>query len=305
MNRKAAPREAQTMDWKSLPAFLAVARQGSLRGAAEQLQGTHATLRRQIEGLEAQLGVQLFRRGTAGLHLTAAGRRLLPQALEAEAALLKGFNAVQGLDREASGRIRVSADPMTAHFLLAPVLAEFSALYPEIEIELQLSFGIDSISKLETDVSVRHVSQVDEDIVGRKLFPLSIGVFAARDYIDRALPKAGPKGRGLEWIGYGTEPELLEYIRHSPFPEARVRHAIPDPEMHLHLARAGAGMTFLAAWTQARFPELQRVPGTTLDQRRSTWVLLHQDLRRVRRVRLFVDYLCAALLERRAEMIGG
>jgi DNA-binding transcriptional LysR family regulator len=140
------------IDWKSLPAFLAVARQGSLRSAAEQLGGTHATLRRQVEALEARLGVQLFRRGAKGLHLTAAGGTLLPQALEAEEALLKGFNAVQGLDREASGRIRVSADPMTAHFLLASVLADFSALYPEIDIELKLSFGIDSIEKLETDV---------------------------------------------------------------------------------------------------------------------------------------------------------
>ena len=293
------------MDWKSLPAFLAVARQGSLRAAAEQLGGTHATLRRQVEALETQLGVQLFRRGADGLHLTAAGRTLLPQALAAEASLLQGFNAVQGLDREASGRIRLSADPMTAHFLLAPVLADFSALYPDIDIELQLSFGIDSIEKLETDVSVRHVTAVDEDVVGRKLFPLSLGVYAARSYLDRALPKAGPKGQGLEWIGYGPVPELQDMISATPFAQARVRHTIPDPEMHLHLARAGAGMTFLAAWVQARFPELQQVPGTVFDTRRSTWVLLHHDLRRVRRVRLFVDYLCAALLERRADFIGG
>ena len=293
------------MDWKSLPAFLAVARQGSLRSAAEQMGGTHATARRQIEALEARLGVQLFRRGADGLRLTAAGRTLLPQALEAETALLKGFNAVQGLDREASGRIRVSADPMTGHFLLAPALAEFSTLYPEIDIELQLSFEIDSIEKLDTDVSIRHVTEVHEDVVGRKLFPLSIGIFAARGYLDRALPKAGPKGRGLDWIGYGAEPELLEYITNSPFPDARVRHVIRDPEMHLHLARAGAGMTVLANWVQSSFPELQRVPGTVLDEKRSTWILLHNDLRRVRRVRLLVDYLAAALLERRAEIIGG
>ncbi|WP_424934113.1 LysR family transcriptional regulator [Amaricoccus macauensis] len=292
-------------DWKSLPAFLAVAREGSLRAAAEQVGGTHATLRRQIEALEAGLGVQLFRRAADGLHLTAAGRTLLPQALEAEAALLKGFNAVQGLDREASGRIRLSADPVTAHYLLAPVLAEFSALYPEIEIELQLSYGIDSIRRHETDVSIRHVLAVDDEAVGRKLFPLSIGIFAARSYLDRALPRAGPKGQGLEWIGYGEVPELLEIIRASPFPEARIRHTIPDPGMHLHLARAGAGLTVLAAWVEARFPELQRVPGTVLDERRSTWVLYREDLRRVRRVRLFVDYLSAALLERRADFIGG
>ncbi|MEM9436359.1 MAG: LysR family transcriptional regulator [Pseudomonadota bacterium] len=291
------------MDWKSLPAFLAVARSGSLRAGAEQMEGTHATVRRQIEGLEAQLGTTLFRRTAGGLTLTAAGRRLLPQALEAEAALLKGFSAVKGLDGEAAGRIRLSADPLTAHYMLAPVLAEFAELYPEIEIELKLSYFIDSIAKDETDISIRHVIDVEEDAVGRKLFPLSICVFASRDYIDKALPKAGPKGAGLTWIGYGV-PELQAMIDATPFPKAKVRHTVADPQMHLHLARAGAGMTFIANWVQTVFPELQRVPGTPVDQTRSTWILLHGDLRRVKRARLLVDYLYAALLERRVDFIG-
>ena len=292
------------MDWKSLPAFLAVARSGSLRAGAAQVEGTHATVRRQIEGLEAQLGTTLFRRNAGGLTLTAAGRRLLPQAIEAEAALLKGFSAVRGLDREASGRIRLSADPLTAHYLLAPALADFAALYPEIDVELQLSYFLDSIENDETDISIRHVLEVDEDAVGRKLFPLSLGVFASRSYIDAVLPNAGPKGRGLAWIGYGDVPETRRMIAQSPFSNARIRHIVPDPQMHLHLARAGAGMTFLATWVQRTFPELQRVPGTQLDQRRSTWILLHGGLRRVRRARLLVDYLSAALLERRADFIG-
>ena len=292
------------MDWKSLPAFLAVARSGSLRAGAEQVDGTHATVRRQIEGLEAQLATKLFRRNAAGLTLTAAGRRLLPQALEAEAALLKGFSAVKGLDREASGRIRLSADPLTAHYLLAPALADFAMLYPDIEIELKLSYFIDSIEKNETDVSIRHVTEVEEDAVGRKLFPLSLGVFAARDYIDKVIPKAGPKGAGLTWIGYGDVPVFQKMIDASPFANARVRHTIEDPQMHLHLARHGAGMAFVANWVQSVFPELQRVPGTGLDRTRTTWILLHGDLRRVRRARLLVDYLSTALLERRADFIG-
>lgn len=292
------------MDWKSLPAFLAVARTGSLRAGAEQLGGTHATVRRQVEALEAQLGRALFRRSAGGLSLTAAGRRLLPQALDAETALLKGFSAVQGLDREASGRIRLSADPLTAHYLLAPVLADFAFLYPDIEIELKLSYFLDSIEKDETDVSIRHVLEVEGDAVGRKLFPLSIGVFASRSYIDSALPEAGPKGKGLSWIGYGKVPEMQMMVEGSPFPRARVRHIVTDPQMHLHLARAGAGLTFLANWVPSVFPELQRVPGTALDQRRSTCILLHSGLQRVRRARLLVDYLSAALLERRAEFIG-
>lgn len=292
------------VDWKSLPAFLAVARAGSLRGAAEQTGGTHATLRRQVEALEAQLGVQLFRRGSGGLALSAAGRKLLPQALEAEAALRQGFNAVRGLDSEAAGRIRLSADPMTAHYLLAPILGEFLALYPDIHLDMTLSYGIDSIDRHETDVSIRHVREVTGEAVGRKLFPLSIGVMASRAYLDRHLHEAGPRGEGLTWLGYGTSPEMQAMIATSPFPRATVRHAIADPAMHMHLARAGAGMTVLAAWVQSVFPELQRVPGTELDRSRATWVLMHGDLRRVKRVRLFVDFLYESLLERRADVIG-
>lgn len=80
----------------------------------------------------------------------------------------------------AAGRIRLSADPMTAHFLLAPVLAEFLSLYPDIHIDMNLSYAIDSIEKLETDVSIWHFRELSGDAVGLMLFPLSIGVFAAR-----------------------------------------------------------------------------------------------------------------------------
>jgi DNA-binding transcriptional LysR family regulator len=55
---------------------------------------------------------------------------------------------------------------------------------------------------------------------------------------------------------------------------------------------------------QSVFPELQRVPGTDLDRSRSTWVLMHGDLRRVQRVRLFVDFLYESLRERLAGFIG-
>ncbi|MQX36363.1 hypothetical protein GHC57_07505 [Roseospira navarrensis] len=71
--------------------------------------------------------------------------------------------------------MRLSADPRTAHSLLAPVLAEFAALFPEIEIELRLACTLDLITRNETDVSIRHAAAIENDAVGRNLFPLSIG----------------------------------------------------------------------------------------------------------------------------------
>ncbi len=287
------------MDWTQIPYFLAVARSGSLRGAAEQLNATHATVRRHLEALETSYSVQLFRRSRKGLELTPAGEALLPDLLAAEKLLTRGRNGVQGLDREASGLIRISLDPMTGHHLLAPVLARFAALYPEIDLEIRLTFDIESITGLETDISIRHAADITEDVVARKLFALPIGILASRDYVQRHAEKAGKQGEGLNWIGYGPVPELQRWVDASPFAKARVRHTVADPEMHLHLVREGGGMSFLPLWALTHFPELQQMPGSTADFSRSTWVLLHADLRRVKRVRLLVDYLTQALLQDR------
>jgi DNA-binding transcriptional LysR family regulator len=279
-----------------MPYFLAVARHGSLRAAAEQMNATHATVRRHIETLESAYGVQLFRRTRAGLILTAAGETLLPEAENAELLLARARNGLQGLDREASGSIRISVDPMTGHFLLAPVFAEFCRIYPQIDLEISLTYDIENISKLETDIAIRHAAEIKDDVVARKLKPLPIGIFASRDYIEATHQTAGKRGKGLNYIGYGPVPELLEWIARSPFSEARVRHQVLDPEMHLHMVRAGAGMSFLPLWCAQKFPELQRMPGTQIDETRATWVLLHDDLRRIRRVRIFVDFLAQSLL---------
>ena len=167
---------------------------------------------------------------------------------------------------------------------------------PQVELELSLTFEIQQISKLETDIAIRHAAEITDDVVARKLQALPISVCASRDYVETHIPKAGKKGQGLSFIGYGPIPEMERWISGSAFPEAAVRHQCIDPEMHLHMVRAGAGMSFLPHWTLLKFPELMRVPGGTVDESRSTWVVYHEDLRRVRRVRMFVDFLAQSLI---------
>ena len=83
------------MDWARLPYFLAVARGGSLRAAAEATGGTHATVDRNLKALETTYGVRLFERSKAGLVLTPAGEALVPMAEEAEAAVIAGRRRLQ------------------------------------------------------------------------------------------------------------------------------------------------------------------------------------------------------------------
>lgn len=71
-------------DWAQLPYFLAVARFGSLRAAAEEMGATHATVDRNLKALEQAYGACLFNRSRCGLKLTPAGEALILMAETAE-----------------------------------------------------------------------------------------------------------------------------------------------------------------------------------------------------------------------------
>src|SRR5258708_21733705 len=77
---------ARVPDWNDFRYFLAIARSGSLAGAARELRVEHTTVGRRLSALETDLGARLFLRGSDGLIATEAGRGILPTAQEIEAA---------------------------------------------------------------------------------------------------------------------------------------------------------------------------------------------------------------------------
>jgi DNA-binding transcriptional LysR family regulator len=292
------------LDWQQVPYFLAVARSGSLRGAAEQLNANHGTIDRHLKSLETTYGVQLFSRSRKGLTLTPAGEVLLPIAEEAESSLLSARRKLTGLDREETGKVRVSLPGILGYYVMAPVFARFFQAYPGIDLEIRLTDSFENIEGLETDVSIRAAYEVSDDVVGRKLFPLGVGVFASRHYLERHLPDAGPRGEGLHWIGWGGANPIAGLIEQSPFPQAEIRHTVTDTMMHLHLLRSGFGMSPMLAYCNSVYPDLIQVPGTELMFDRSIWLLLHSDLSRTTRVRRFVDFVALELKKIRPLLQG-
>ena len=293
-----------TMDWEQIPYFLAVARTGSLRAAAEQLGANHGTIDRHLKALETAYGVQLFTRTRKGLSLTAAGQVLLPIAQEAELSVITARRRLSGLDREESGTVRVSLPPILAYHVMAPIFARFSRTYPGIDMEIRLTDRFEDLAGFETDVSIRAAYEVRDDVVGRKLFPLAAGIFASKNYLDRHLPTAGPRGEGLHWIGWGSTNPVANLIEQSPYSNAEVRHTVTDTVMHMDLLRNDCGMSLMLAFCDQIYPELVQVPGTELFHDRSIWLLLHSDLSRTTRVRRFVDFVAAELREIRPWLQG-
>ncbi len=294
----------RAIDWEMMPFFLAVARKGSLRGGAETLKANHVTVRRNIEALEASYGVRLFTRSRRGFKLTDAGEALLPLAEEAEQSFLGARRRLDGLDRTESGTIRFSLPPMMAFDIIAPILARFMDAYPGIDLDLRLTDVKEDINRAETDVSLRVAFEVTDDVVAHRLYPITIGTYAHKSYIDTAVSNSDPGGAGLNWIGWTGAQENPAWLKQSPFPNAAVRHGSDEGYMHLSLLRQGYGLSKLPVIYEELYPELCQVPGTEYELSRTIWVLLHTQLRRTVRVRRFVDFLVNELSELQPRMQG-
>ena len=287
-----------------MPYFLAVARLGSLRAAAEQLGATHGTVNRHIQALETAYGVRLFYRTRSGLELTSAGRSLVPIANDAESLFLGARRRLQGLDREEAGVVRFSLTGVMAYEIVSPILIRFFEEYPDIDLDIHVSDRFEDINRLETDVSLRYTEEIKEDVVARKLFPLALAPYASRSYLERHLPSAGPEGEGLHWIGWNEINRSPAWAAETQFPKAEVRYATTDHIMQLSLARRGFGMLNTSVYFESVYPELVRMPGTKVSLDKNLWILLHSDLRRTTRVRRLVDFLADQLKAIRPALQG-
>src|ERR1700732_3046239 len=121
-----AVRDCTMIEWDDVRYFLAVARGGSVRSAAERLGVNHATALRRIAQLEERLGAQMFEKLPSGYRLTGAGEEGLEFAEQMEASLNRLETRVFGRDESVRGLLRVTlAAPLATH-LLMPDFAAFA-----------------------------------------------------------------------------------------------------------------------------------------------------------------------------------
>ncbi|MBT8459834.1 MAG: LysR family transcriptional regulator [Boseongicola sp.] len=278
--------------WAELPFFLAVARAGTFRAAAERLKVNHATVDRHIRALEEAYSVRLFDRKARGVTLTAAGRNLLEKAKAAERTVLTAKRSVSGMDAKLSGEVRLNISSWNAYYVLAPNMPRFHELYPDIDLKVTVSDRVEDLTKSPSDVSYRAAWSVDEDVVARKVYSYCAAVLASEDYIKQHWDSRGPNGEGLHWIGKSTlwpNPKLDDT---KLFSGAARRGEVLDPILINELLKHGQGMAIVPVCTLLVVPGLSVVPGTPVVPDRSVWVLLQSDLRHTARVRAVVEFLC-------------
>lgn len=281
---------AQGQDWDDLRLFLAVARAGSLSGAARVLGVTHSTVFRRIGAFEQRLGVRLFDRLPGGYALTAAGEDMRDSVLRIEEEISALALKVTGQDHRPSGTIRITATDMLAVGVLPRHMAAFRSEWPGIEVEVIVSDTVLDLTRREADVAIRVGNPAQETLVGRRVGRLAFAIYAA----------AGVHAKGVDadhgdWIGFGSAHGPLSRSLTRWWPDMRQVYRTNSINAAQAAARAGIGLAALPCAIADPDPELVRAASFKEDFSLDLWLLIHEDLRNTARIRLFMDFMTAAL----------
>jgi DNA-binding transcriptional LysR family regulator len=280
---------ANSISWDDTVLVKAIAHGGTLKTAAQLLNLSHATVFRRLRELEGRLRVRLFEKSRSGYVLTPAGADIRQVAIRLE----REFDALQqrlaGRDVQASGTVRVATVDTLIAGPLMQVLSRFSARYPEIHLDVMSNVAMADLSKREADVAVRAGGRPPADLVGRKLCRIEVAVYAAKE-----MPRATMTSLTTEaWVAPSDRLSHLasyKWLKEMGY----FKRATMQVDSLLTLSSAvasGTGLGLLPCYLADGLPSLQRVGEPIPSLASDLWLLTHQELRRVKRVRLVMDWI--------------
>jgi len=189
--------------------FVAVVDSGSITAAADSSGQTVSAISRALARLEEKLEVTLLRRTTRRLELTEEGQVFLAQACKIINAVEEAEEQMQVRRNQPAGLLRVNAaSPFMLH-VLVPLVRDFRAQYPDIELELNTNDQIIDLLEHRTDIAIRIGALTDSSLHARPLMTNRLRVLASPDYLrERGQPLSVDELSAHRLLGF-TRPESL------------------------------------------------------------------------------------------------
>ncbi|WP_299731060.1 LysR family transcriptional regulator [uncultured Tateyamaria sp.] len=267
-------------DWTDFGLFAAVARSGSLAGAARESGLSQATLSRRMTALEQRTGRRLFVHGSSGYTPTAEGRALLDRAKKMEAAArdIAHWSAAQS----GPPRVRVSAGTWTSERLARTLTDYWSPDAPWMPEFVSCNRDLD-IERREVDIGVRNRRPTHPWLAGRRTGTVEHAAYAVADSVTG-------------WIGpsddTATLPSEAWTVAHHGDDMVAVSN---EPTIRLALARSGVGRVVLPTFAGDCVPDLIRVSDVIDALTSEEWLVCHQDTRHDPAIRAALDALALGL----------
>ena len=233
--------------------FAEVVERGGFAAAGRALGIPKSRLSRRVSELEAHLGVRLLQRTTRKLSLTDVGEAYLRHCQALRESALAAQDTVAQVQAAPRGTLRVSCPVTLAQTVLAEVMPQFLALYPQVRVELQVSNRVVNLVEEGVDVALRVRASLEEsgsmvvkrldvarqvlvaspDLLIRQGTPATLADLARMD----SIAMSAPDGRATwQLTGPGGAQQV---VQHAP------RYVADDLLTLKFAALAGTGICWL------------------------------------------------------------
>lgn len=278
--------------WDDVRFLLALIRFRTVRGAASALQVNHSTVSRRIRGLERRLGTLLVQRTPDGYDLTRDGEVVFASGEAVERELESAARRVQGADTSISGKVRIALTDLLLD-VVGPSLAALMHEHGRLQLELSASPRLADIARRDADIALRLSPKPPEDLVGKKLARMPAAIYSARKLglTSDADLTTHP------WIRWQApwKQARLETWPEERFPEAKIAARVDSYGALEQMVALGAGVGILTPWSADQCADLTRLTEPIDELGIDLWLLMHPDLRGIRRVKLVVDAITQAV----------
>jgi DNA-binding transcriptional LysR family regulator len=238
------------MELSDLLTFSAVARNGGITRAAEELRTVQSNVTQRVKALEAEMGVALFERHSRGMTLTGAGRRLLPYAQRMAALSREAMLAARD-DGEPKGPLAIGSMETTAAVRLPPLLAEFHRRFPAVQLTLRTATTADLVASiLDGALDGAFVAGPIEhiDLTSTVAFREELVLVTARRFTSLAALRAGTPESGPTALVFRTgctyRQRLEQVFSDFGWPSA-TRFELGTLDGMIGCVAAGVGVTLL------------------------------------------------------------
>jgi DNA-binding transcriptional LysR family regulator len=165
----------------NLATFVKVVDSGGFAAAARALNMSPSAVTDHIQSLEEHLGVRLLNRSTRRISLTEVGEAYLQRCTHILAEMDDADQVAAALQSTPRGTLRLNTS-IAIPALIAPVISDFSRLYPEASIELTMTDRMVDLVEEGFDLSIRNVPIADSSMIVRHIAPFRFVICASPDY---------------------------------------------------------------------------------------------------------------------------
>jgi len=180
------------MDIQDLKIFVRVARLQNLSAVGSEFDLSPGTISKRLQALEASLSVRLFDRTTRAISMTEEGEMLLASIEPVLKRLDFAVESVRSHVDQPKGKLRISAPTSLGRGMIGPSICAFMALYPDIDVHVDLTDRIVNFPDSGYDVAIRTGRLADSSLIAKRLAPDPQVLVASPEYIAANGAPASP-----------------------------------------------------------------------------------------------------------------